>query len=414
MLPGGGVENYEEYVVSKSLLLDCINSSILLNCFTKEGILSINDFLNSRIFPNEKEYLAYTREELFNFNDHSNSGHEGTNNGIKSLSNGVLPTDSLALATKKMAAYDRARFVERGLNVVADYSGYKLYHDSFANLTMKAIGIITRQERLSHNYVCGFDTYTPNNSCIDVYCCPTSPAYAEVVRTKSTREYTSASGIRNAKKNKTTKKELSRLKGEQLLSEMNREEQVLLSTGTLKPPSFIHVRKLSLIFDNNGNLCLQCSCKMDNRCGIICRHKFTVHDKLLKPLGFADFNYRSVHCTNWSQYCFLAKRSFTEMSISEQNQWTKFQESYQKGYEGTFCNTHKTIRSLDVLYSKLSEQFGNNNIPSYEGINLVKLYRAPAIKRVQNFSIDYISKCVDTYGGKNYDSSNMLSQMTGF
>jgi hypothetical protein len=49
MVPGRGIEDDDEYIVSKCLLLGVINSVMITNCFTKDTILALNDFLQTRI-----------------------------------------------------------------------------------------------------------------------------------------------------------------------------------------------------------------------------------------------------------------------------------------------------------------------------------------------------------------------------
>jgi len=58
MIPGRGIENDEEYEVSKCILLGVINSEMISKIFTKDTVLAINEFLSSTIFPKERSYLV--------------------------------------------------------------------------------------------------------------------------------------------------------------------------------------------------------------------------------------------------------------------------------------------------------------------------------------------------------------------
>ena len=89
MIPGKGIESKDEYSLSKALLIGVVNCEILSKCFVPDTIKAINQFLNEKIFVHEGSYLAYEKKKLFNMEQHSNSAHEGTNNAIKSLGDGL-------------------------------------------------------------------------------------------------------------------------------------------------------------------------------------------------------------------------------------------------------------------------------------------------------------------------------------
>ena len=102
-------------------------------------------------------------------------------------------------------------------------------------------------------------------------------------------------------------------------------------------------------YDEHGNLLLFCYCCMDDRCGTICRHKFHVFEKYLAELGYTDFDYRSVHCLNWSAYAFLGARTVSEMNEEQKNTWGTYQQLVETGFAGTPC-FHPTKPQKDDGY----------------------------------------------------------------
>ena len=204
-----------------------------------------------------------------------------------------------------------------------------------------------------------------------------------------------------------SKKALAKMKSKQIFEEMSSDEQSY--TSSLQAAKFLHIRKITFEFVN-GCLVLKCMCCTDERCGLICRHKFHVYEKYLQPMGYREYNHRSVHCMNWSQYCFLGNRSKEDMTQEELQQWNLFEECYMRGYEGTFCE-HTVIGDLQSFQQHFIQAFGNNSIPQRNGKDISELYSLPAAMRVLNFSQDYVRKCIAEYGESFYDKVNMLSQV---
>ena len=107
MIPGKGIESASKYQVSKSLLLGSVNSQALSKIFDNMSVVSINSFLSEKIFPYESTFMIHLRKRLFNGEQHSNSGQEGTNNASKNMKDNVKPGDSpLVSATDKVTDYE--------------------------------------------------------------------------------------------------------------------------------------------------------------------------------------------------------------------------------------------------------------------------------------------------------------------
>jgi hypothetical protein len=150
---------------------------------------------------------------------------------------------------------------------------------------------------------------------------------------------------------------------------------------------------------------------MDNRCGTICRHKFSAFNAYLKPLGFHDFDPYSVHTINWKSYNFNANRCEQNLSNMELEEWTRYQCLVQEGFTGTLCkhNEHMTIPKLN---SMMNNHFGPQSDPLFRSKGILKWYTTPAIMRVTNFSKLFVKECVERYGLKHYDTINMMLQVS--
>lgn len=78
----GYCENVEEYRVSKALLETYIKSvNDFIGC---TNTLRINCFVRYHIEVHDDNYVFGTRMMIWHYDQYSNSGHEGTNNGINS------------------------------------------------------------------------------------------------------------------------------------------------------------------------------------------------------------------------------------------------------------------------------------------------------------------------------------------
>ena len=148
MRPSSGIQNKEEYIISKCILLGMINSTGLKSFFTEDGIQSLNEYLQTKIFIHEDTSLAFLRKKLFNMEVYNNCAHEGTNFGLKSCANPVKPTDLLGQATLKMIKYDTMLMHEREQLIYHEYFKWKKYTIQWKNLTKHVIGIVEKEKRL--------------------------------------------------------------------------------------------------------------------------------------------------------------------------------------------------------------------------------------------------------------------------
>jgi hypothetical protein len=294
MIPGHGVENKSEYVISKSLLIGVVNSGVIAKCFTSNTIQCINEFLLSKIFVHEHTYLAYEVKTLFNMEQHSNSAHEGTNNGIKNLGDGLHVRDSLVGATEKCGSYDRARFVERNFDVAKQYLfAADNFSGNFSEITRHIVGVLQNEQNKAGNYIADVDLQEND---VHFYVLEKDPFWA-LDKTLDGGDGTSENNSSNlpevVKGSDVTNKEVKKMSSKQLFGNMGHNEKQMIHKGesALSVARLLHVRKVSIQF-KDGKAYLYCDCCMDERCGTICRHKFKVFAQYLKPIGFMDFNHQ--------------------------------------------------------------------------------------------------------------------------
>jgi hypothetical protein len=88
-------ESEEEYVVSKALFMQFVQSYQVKNLFGQPFIDSVTRFVRENVFTHEDRFCYYHRHGLFHLEIHTNCGHEGTNNGVKNCASPVMPQNRL-------------------------------------------------------------------------------------------------------------------------------------------------------------------------------------------------------------------------------------------------------------------------------------------------------------------------------
>lgn len=212
-------------------------------------------------------------------------------------------------------------------------------------------------------------------------------------------------------------KDMKRLGKNDIMESMSEEEREIVSPESRMPnkkhlevASFLKVRRVTCQAVGK-EMYLFCDCNMDNRCGTICRHKFHVYERYLSKLGFDPLDYRSVHCINWSVYAFLANRSDDDMDVNMKHEWNKFQKEVENGFTGTLCTSSTNQLDMMSLVARGMELFINDTM-QYKGHDISYWYKAPAQQRLNNFSKEFAEDCIKKFGGKFFDSINMMSQVS--
>ena len=151
------IRTMEEYKLSKCLLMGVVNCKIIAKCFTKDTIKDINSFLHGKVFVHEGHYLALDTKKLFNMEQHSNSAHEGTNNGVKNCGDGLHVRDLLVSATEKCCSYDKNRFVQRHFDVAKQHHNFNSYSGNFQFITKHVVGVLHNEKKQSEEYIADVD-----------------------------------------------------------------------------------------------------------------------------------------------------------------------------------------------------------------------------------------------------------------
>ena len=145
MRPSGGVYCRDEFEVSKAVLEQWLVSEALQQYFHPSSIIFIKEYVNG-VLKYEEGFLACDFMDVFAFEIHSNSAHEGTNFGAKHNSNGVKANSSLGVSCENLATYDRSIFVNRSARCYQEYEKQPLWNPEWKNLTTNAASIICDQD----------------------------------------------------------------------------------------------------------------------------------------------------------------------------------------------------------------------------------------------------------------------------
>eukprot|EP00977_Amphora_coffeiformis_P022823 scaffold11617_cov92-Amphora_coffeaeformis.AAC.1 len=108
----GYCETQHELTVSKCMLLSYLHSSHVRRFLDGHKHLIVQEFLVSGVFPHDKYFRHVHRRKLCNYEECTNSSHEGTNNGLKVHScptarNGTIATTAMNLKLQSDIAIDQ-------------------------------------------------------------------------------------------------------------------------------------------------------------------------------------------------------------------------------------------------------------------------------------------------------------------
>lgn len=398
MIPGRGIENEDEYIVSKCILLGVINGPVLAKLFTADSISNMNTFLHNRIFTHEHKYVAYKYHKLFNQEQHSNSAHEGTNNGLKHSNDGLHRNDSLLSSTAKVTSYDATILRERSANIAREFQGKKLFTDNFCELTTHVVKILCYEESRSNEFQSGLDM------------CDDTQTIKWYVLYDYDQTFTSNSAD-VPKKLVDECLPLTKIKKKstyELRAHMPDAERDITGDSKLQIPRMVHTRVVHVSIRNN-EMYLFCSCGKDDRTGLICRHKRHIWKKYLKDMGFKPFNHRSVHCINYTAYAYIASKSETDRSEFEKHVFKKYQDRVLQGFTGTLCE-HKHIAAFDqkIIFELFKPKRDQSIMPTFKNVRLDDWSKIGASRRILNFSEEFVDNCIRKYSGKIYDAANLL------
>ena len=341
--------SWEEYSISKSILLGFVNSDSLKKFFLPSGIDSINDYLISKVFTNEHNYLWYKRMNLFNWELHSNSGHEGTNLAIKRNADPVSKSDSLGTATNKISNYDSMRMIERRKEMSNEYLKQKTYTIQWKSLIKRCVGVLEKEKKFSSEmiseYCCSDKTNEISFFVMKKFTKGCDKPFQRKVDDKL------KCTLKNPKN--PTKKELSKMKTSSLYAFMNDDEKEMVDTPVhpqsnmgnkpLSKPGFVHVRKVSISLSKDPSMLsptsermyINCDCGFDNRFGAICRHKLHIYDKYLESIGVRPWCYKDINVMHWTSYAYLSMKSEKDMTHDERSFFKRIKEQRFEQYFGT-------------------------------------------------------------------------------
>jgi hypothetical protein len=148
------IESEAEYKISKALLQLYIKSQVSI--IEQKGVDMMLSFVRSS-FETQEEFLCFHyRFGVRHFDSYSNSGHEGTNNGLKYNAAPVLPQHDLH--TSGAILTDNAKIKAKGdaVDVSNEVSKTKLWSNlpSANYLTGMSVGLMEHEWKEADMYCC--------------------------------------------------------------------------------------------------------------------------------------------------------------------------------------------------------------------------------------------------------------------
>lgn len=120
----------EEYMVSKALFLSFVAGTVVLDALGETARDVIFNFVNGHVFTQENHFTYYRRHHIFHLDSHSNTSHEGTNNGIKHCAVPVMPQNTLENSVSTLSFNAELKFLNTKIRVSHKSTSTKLWASS--------------------------------------------------------------------------------------------------------------------------------------------------------------------------------------------------------------------------------------------------------------------------------------------
>ena len=251
----GHCETLEEFVVSKALLVSFVESKEVTALLGSTLVESILDFIRQHVEHHEDRFCYYKRHSIFHLETHSNTSHEGTNNGLFNCAAPVMPTNSMEKAAKTLAFNADLKTQNTMIKMQDKFASKKLWSSSPTSdyVTDLAESLILTEWRKADNY----DSY--RYGATNWYVCHVNNRSApKPLDDGSDDDWEQGSDVDDNK----WQKEYQHDKG----TGLDVAEQRLRKFGVI--PKFKRVYQVSV----NKQHSLQCTCRKHERMGLPCRH----------------------------------------------------------------------------------------------------------------------------------------------
>ena len=93
----------KEYETSKAIFIVYIQSQAVKKALGEAESDALLEFVQHHVFSHENSFVYHTRHEVYHMEVHTNTAHEGTNNGIKHCSAPIRPQNSLDKAARALS-----------------------------------------------------------------------------------------------------------------------------------------------------------------------------------------------------------------------------------------------------------------------------------------------------------------------
>jgi hypothetical protein len=148
-------ETQDEYKISKALLTAYLSSPAFLDNANEAAAERIRSFIQENVEPLESFICFYPRRNVRHFDTSTNSGHEGTNNGLKTGAAPVLPQHSLDRSASILNHNAEIKAASQGISSATSLSTNVLWSKlpTSQKLTKKGEGLVIEQWQLRNNYI---------------------------------------------------------------------------------------------------------------------------------------------------------------------------------------------------------------------------------------------------------------------
>ena len=122
--------NREEFRLSRALFLYVVQSDDVKTVLGSDAVKLIVDFARNFVLIHEENFCYYARHSKFHLESHTNSCHEGTNNGIKHCAAPVMPQNRISRAVETLAFNSEIKASEIAIQLCTQVHGRSLWSNT--------------------------------------------------------------------------------------------------------------------------------------------------------------------------------------------------------------------------------------------------------------------------------------------
>ena len=148
-------DNKDEFQLSVTLFVKYVESDGVKSILGEGAVSSILKLLCESVLPHTQQFAYYCQRNIFHLETHTNTGHEGTNNGMKHCAPPVGPQSKLEQTAKTLSFNAEIKINNTKIRATQKASSKKLWSESLTSpyVTDLCEALLQKEWNKIKNYV---------------------------------------------------------------------------------------------------------------------------------------------------------------------------------------------------------------------------------------------------------------------